>query len=252
MPDERQPPYMQVAERIRRRILDGELEEGAKLPPIRELARQEGVAVATMGRTLDHLQVEGYITTSRRGTFVANAPEVAPSSYDRITRVLRTGSVLGEGETMIVTSAELVAPPVYVAEIFGLDEGDQVVRRQWHTGKGKKRLMLAVTWHPAQFAAAVPELLSTAPGKGSDLLPKIQAATGRQVAAGRDDIHSRDADEREANFLGVRVGSPILAGVHRLWDDQGVIEYGEWCLPYRLVIGYEYSFEAAPEGVQPT
>ncbi|MFG2224581.1 GntR family transcriptional regulator [Streptomyces sp. NPDC048644] len=237
---------MQVAERIRRRILDGELEEGAKLPPIRELARQEGVAVATLGRSLDHLQVEGYITTSRRGTFVANAPEVAPSSYDRITRVLRTGSVLSEGETLTVTAAELVVPPLYIADIFALDEGDQVVRRQWHTGKGRQRLMLAVNWYPAAFAASVPELLSTAAGKSVNLLPRIQEAIGRRVTAGRDDLHGRDADAREANFLGVRVGSPILAGAHRLWDDEGVIEYGEWCLPHRLVVGYEYRFDAAP------
>ncbi|MFE5375168.1 GntR family transcriptional regulator [Streptomyces mirabilis] len=92
----------------------GNLEEGAKLPNQRELAQQEGVAIATLGRALDQLQVEGYIATSRRGTFVANAPEVAPSSYDRITRVLRTGSVLAEGETLIVTAAELIKPPLYV------------------------------------------------------------------------------------------------------------------------------------------
>ncbi|WP_256727265.1 GntR family transcriptional regulator [Streptomyces acidiscabies] len=66
-------PYMQVAERIRRRILDGVLKEGEKLPPVRELAKREGVSVATLGRSLDQLQVEGYITTSRKGTFVANA-----------------------------------------------------------------------------------------------------------------------------------------------------------------------------------
>lgn len=250
MTDPDQPPYMQVAERIRRRILDGDLKEGAQLPPVRELAKQEGVAIATLGRSLDHLQVEGYITTSRRGTFVANAPEVAPSSYDRITRVLRTGSVLGQGETMTVTSAELIIPPLYIAEIFQLDEGDQVVRRQWHTGKGMQRLLLAVTWYPAEFAAAVPELLSTAPGKGTGLLPRIAAATGRQPIAGRDDVHARDADAREANFLALRVGSPILAGAHRLWDDQGVIEYGEWCLPYRLVIGYEYEIDAVPDGIK--
>lgn len=246
--DRDQPPYMQVAERIRRRILDGQLREGAKLPPVRELAKQEGVAVATLGRSLDHLQVEGYITTSRRGTFVANAPSVAPSSYDRITRVLRTGSVLGAGETMRVTVAELVIPPQYIAELFGLDEGDQVVRRQWHTGKGAQRLLLAVTWYPAQFAALVPELLSIAPGKSAGLLPRIQEATGRRIIAGREDVHSRDADEREASFLGVRVGSPVLAGVHRLWDGEGVMEYEEWCLPYRLVIGYEYSFDAVSDG----
>ncbi|PZH18747.1 GntR family transcriptional regulator [Streptomyces sp. NTH33] len=240
-------PYMKVAERIRRRILDGDLAEGEKLPGQRELARAEGVSVATLGRALDQLQVEGYITTSRRGTFVANAPEIAPSSYDRITRVLRTGSVLAEGETMIVTAAELIKPPVYVADIFDLGEGDQVVRRQWHTGKGQQRTGLFVTWYPAHFAAAVPELLSTSRSSSPGLLPKIQQATGRRIKAGRDDIHGRDADAREANYLGLRIGSPILAGAHRLWDDEGVIEYGEWCLPYRLAIGYEYSFEAAPD-----
>ncbi|WP_236573642.1 GntR family transcriptional regulator [Streptomyces sp. GS7] len=241
-------PYMQVAERIRRRILDGALKEGEKLPPVRELARQEGVSVATLGRSLDQLQVEGYITTSRRGTFVANAPEVAPSGYDRITRVLRTGSVLADGETMIVTHAELIRPPQYISEIFDLSEGDQVVRRQWHTGKGQQRTGLFVTWYPAHFAAAVPELLSTAAKSSAGLLPKIQKAIGRRVVAGRDDIHGRDADVREANYLGLRTGSPILAGAHRLWDNDGVIEFGEWCLPYRLTVGYEYSFEAAPDG----
>ncbi|MEU1444684.1 GntR family transcriptional regulator [Streptomyces mirabilis] len=246
MPDT-EHPYMQVAERLRRRILDGALEEGEKLPAQRELARTEGVSVATLGKALDQLQVEGYITTSRKGTFVANAPSVAPSGYDRITRVLRTGSVLAEGETMIATAAELIRPPQYIAELFDLDEGDQVVRREWHTGKGQQRTGLYVTWYPAHFAAAVPELLSTSRKSSPGLLLKIQQATGRRITAGRDDIHGRDADAREANYLGLRIGSPILAGVHRLWDDQGVIEYGEWCLPYRLAVGYEYSFEAVPE-----
>ncbi|KUF13345.1 GntR family transcriptional regulator [Streptomyces silvensis] len=240
-------PYMRVAERIRRRILDGVLKEGEKLVPQRELAKQEGISIATLGRALDQLQVEGYITTTRRGTFVANAPAVAPSSYDRIARVQRTGSVLAAGETLIVTAAELVKPPQYVAELFDLNEGDQVVRRQWHTGKGQQRTGLFVTWYPAHFAAAVPELLSTSRVSSPGLLLKIQQATGRRVAHGRDDMHGRDADAREANFLALRVGSPILAGAHRLWDDQGVIEYGEWCLPYRLTVGYEYTFATAPD-----
>jgi GntR family transcriptional regulator len=244
---ETEHPYMRVAERIRRRILDGKLKEGEKLSAQRELAKTEGVSVATLGRALDQLQVEGYITTSRRGTFVANAPEVAPSGYDRITRVLRTGSVLAEGETMIVTAAELIKPPHYVAELFDLAEGDQVVRRQWHTGKGQQRTGLYVTWYPAHFAAAAPELLATSAKSSPGLLLKIQQATGRRPTAGRDDIHGRDADAREAGFLGLRIGSPILAGASRLWDNEGVIEYAEWCLPYRLTVGYEYSFDATAD-----
>ncbi|MEV5204925.1 GntR family transcriptional regulator [Streptomyces sp. NPDC053720] len=247
--DEQEPsqhPYQQVAAQLRQQILDGTLAEGAKLPNHRSLASEFGVAVATLQRALADLQVEGFIKTTQRGTFVANAPTVASSGWDRISRVLRTGSVLGEGETAIVTAAELVVPPLYVSELFSLDDGDQVVRRQWHTGRGEQRLMLAVTWYPAEFAALVPDLLSTSRSKAAGLLRTVIERTGRRPVAGRDDVHSRDADAREANYLGVKVGSPILAGAHRLWDDDGVVEYGEWCLPYRSVIGYEYRFDAAP------
>lgn len=246
------PPYMQVAQRIRTRILDGTLAEGEKLPPARELAAAEGVAVATLGRAIDHLQIEGYIRTSRRGTYVANAPAVTASAYERITRVLRTGSVLAQGETMRVTVPDIVRPPQYIAEIFDIDDGEQVVRRQWHTGRGSTRTMLAVTWYPIEFATAVPDLLNTSPSKGGGLLMRIAAATGRRPTHGRDDMHGRDADAREANFLALRVGSPILAGAHRIWDDKGVIEYGEWCIPYRLVIGYEYAIDASPEATAHT
>ncbi|MFE5369266.1 GntR family transcriptional regulator, partial [Streptomyces mirabilis] len=135
----------------------------------------------------------------------------------------------------------------YVAELFDLGEGDQVVRRQFHTGKGQQRTGLFVTWHLAHFAASVPELLSTSGRASASLLLKIQQVTGRRVKWGRDDVHSRDADAREANFLALKIGAPILAGAYRLWDDEGVVEYGEFCLPSRLTVGYEYSFEAAPE-----
>lgn len=243
------PTYMRLAETIRRRIHDGEdgYREGDKLPAQREWAAEFGVAVFTLNRALDQLQVEGLIETSRRGTYVADAPAATSSSRERIARVLRSGSILAEGETLRVTSASLVIPPRYVAEIFDLDPGTRVVRREWVSGKGIKRTMLQVTWYPGHFASLVPDLLSeareaTAP-HGS-LLNKIELATGRRVKAGRDDMHAREADEREANLLAVRKHSPILAGAHRLWDDEGCIEYGEWCLPYRLVIGYEYNLES--------
>ncbi|MFJ4799915.1 UTRA domain-containing protein [Streptomyces murinus] len=139
-----------------------------------------------------------------------------------------------------MTQATLIVPPLYVQDIFGLDDGDQVVMREWHVGRGSQRRGLHVAWYPVQFAALVPDLLSSDRTKVKSLLPKIIEATGRKPTHGRDDMHGRDADAREANYLGLRVGSPILAGAHRYWDDQGVIEYGEWCLPYRHVIGYEY------------
>ncbi|WP_197358343.1 UTRA domain-containing protein, partial [Streptomyces clavuligerus] len=162
------------------------------------------------------------------------------SARDRLARVQRVKSFLAEGETSRVTAAELVVPPLYVAEIFDLDPGDQVVRREWLAGRGRTRTVFAVTWYPAPFAVLVPELLSTAPGKNHGITARVLEATGRRITHARDDIHAREADAREAGALGLPVGSPIFAGAHRWSDTEGVVEYGEWCLPPRFTIGYEY------------
>jgi GntR family transcriptional regulator len=232
--------FTTIADHFRARILSGELEPGTKLPTNREISGQWQVAAATVSRALQALQVEGYIRTTPRGTFVAEDPRVTLSPRDRLARVARVKSILAEGETSRVTSATLVVPPLYVGELFDLDAGDQVVRREWIAGRGQTRSIFAVTWYPSQFAALVPDLLSTAPGKNAGLTARVLEATGRTIDAARDDMHAREADAREASALGLKVGTPILAGAHRWSDDDGVIEYGEWCLPPRFTIGYEY------------
>lgn len=229
-----------IADHFRTRILSGELAPGERLPTNREISGQWQVAAATVSRALQALQVEGFIRTTPRGTFVADDPRVALSSQDRLGRVQRVKSILADGETSRVTDAGLVVPPLYVAELFDLDPGDQVVRRQWISGRGQTRTAFAVTWYPAQFAAQLPDLLSTAPGKNAGLTARVLEVSGRSITHARDDMHARTADAREAAGLGVAVGSAILAGTHRWSDADGVIEYGEWCLPPRFTIGYEY------------
>jgi GntR family transcriptional regulator len=145
-----------------------------------------------------------------------------------------------DGETSIVTAAQLVVPPVYVADVFDLDHGDQVVRREYVAGRSNVRVLFAVDWFPAQFAVLVPDLLSTAPGKNDGLTARVLEATDRTITAARDDMHGRAADAREAAALGLAIGAPILAGATRWGDAAGIIQYSEWCLPTRLTIGYEY------------
>ena len=235
-----QPKHVRIAEQIRQQIRDGDLTEGQRLPAVREWAAELGVAVGTLRQAQSWLEIEGYIRTSPRGTFVHDSPPAGSSSYDRLLRMRRTGSVLASDETKAVREAALVIPPLYVQEIFDLEPGDQLVRREYVVGKGSRRRALVVTWHPAHFAAAVPDLLSTAPRKADDTIQQISETLGRTVTHGHDGMESREANEREASALGLATGSPILAHVHEWSDDEGLIEYGEQVLPPRTVIGYEY------------
>ncbi|AXG81165.1 GntR family transcriptional regulator [Streptomyces paludis] len=233
-------PNVRIAEHYRQLIRDGALSPGDQLPPVRVMSEEHGAATATVRAAMGWLRTEGWIVTTQRGSFVADRPANTATPADRLERIRRTGSVLGKGETKRVLSAGPVVPPLYVAEAFDQDPGGQLIRREYLVGTGQTRLMLEVDWLPAAFAELVPDVLSTAPGAGNDLLQQIERATGRRVAHGRDAMHSRTADAREASHLNIATGDPILAGAHEWSDAEGVIVYGEWCLPQRLTIGYEY------------
>ncbi|WP_326688442.1 GntR family transcriptional regulator [Streptomyces sp. NBC_01795] len=239
--------FMSIAAELRDQVLAGTLVPGDKLPTIKELAASYRCAGATAQRALGQLVVEGVVRTSPRGSFVADEAPVSLSPAERAVLARRTGSILAEGETAVVTAAELVVPPLYVSEIFDLDHGDQVVRREYVVGRSRTRSMLAVDWFPAHFAAQVPDLLSTAPGKVRGLLSKVLETVGRTPTSARDDMHAREADQREAHHLGIPPGAPTLAGAHRWSDADGMILYGEWCLPPRMTLSYETAPAPAQE-----
>ena len=59
-------------------IASGVVEEGARLPTIRQLARDLGVAEGTVARAFRELEREGWIETRRRHGSFARRPQSAP------------------------------------------------------------------------------------------------------------------------------------------------------------------------------
>jgi len=69
------PLYQQVANSLRRQIVDGTIAVGDQLPPHRQLAVQFGVSVITINKALSGLVSEGVLNSRvGRGTFVAVRP----------------------------------------------------------------------------------------------------------------------------------------------------------------------------------
>ncbi|WP_088320541.1 GntR family transcriptional regulator [Kineosporia sp. R_H_3] len=66
------PPYEQVRAGIAGRIDDGSLPVGTRLPPVRTLATDLGLAANTVARAYRELEEAGLVETAgRRGTLVA-------------------------------------------------------------------------------------------------------------------------------------------------------------------------------------
>lgn len=78
-PDARRAPYLQLADIIRRRIVDGEVEIGRRIPSMTELEAEFGLARNTIKKAFDVLKAEGIVEAEKgRGLFVVKAPDSEP------------------------------------------------------------------------------------------------------------------------------------------------------------------------------
>ncbi len=81
------PPYARIAADLRRRIIEGELAPGDRVPSTRQVAAQWGVALATATRALAELRREGLVRAEPRvGTVVAEPPPALPPPPGAATR----------------------------------------------------------------------------------------------------------------------------------------------------------------------
>ncbi len=73
-PDDPRPPYEQLRAAIAARAADGRLAPGTRMPTVRGLAADQGLAVNTVARVYRELEADGVVVTEgRRGTFVARS-----------------------------------------------------------------------------------------------------------------------------------------------------------------------------------
>ena len=88
-----EPPYEQVRRQIAQGAAKGSLEPGRKLPPVRQLATDLGLAANTVAKAYKALENDGVIEThGRGGTLIATRKigdaeaEQAAETYVRIAR----------------------------------------------------------------------------------------------------------------------------------------------------------------------
>src|SRR5215469_6065514 len=83
---DRRPLYQQLAEGIAQQIRNGALPLGTRLPPLRELAKRQAVALVTASQAYEALAAEGLVEArTGRGTFVAFDAEAVEAPAARRT-----------------------------------------------------------------------------------------------------------------------------------------------------------------------
>lgn len=238
------PPYLQITTHYRDRILAGELKDGDRLPSVRQLCDEWGVANATAAKVLKTLAGEGLavIAGHRQAGSVVSTRVLGQAPQDLMRAVRASGRIYPEGVTGRVTVAELVAdPPGRVLGGLGLD-GGPVIRRRRVTAREADGLVVSVStsWLDGGLADSAPLLL------GTDRIPEgtvgyIEAVTGARVSSGVDQVRVVSLDAETAGEFGVAAGTATVGGSNWWRDGVGnVVEFGEFCVHPEHTLTYTY------------
>lgn len=103
------PIYFQLAERINRQIVRGDLKAGERLPSVREMALQSGLNPNTVQRTYSELERMGIVETRRgQGTYVTEE-EWRLQELRRQMKEEQIQGFIREMEEMGYTSEEILS-----------------------------------------------------------------------------------------------------------------------------------------------
>ena len=99
-PTSHRPPFEQVRSQLAAAIETGALAPAHRLPPVRRMARDLGLAVNTVARAYRELELAGYVETrGRHGTFVQSTPSPTRSAARDLARAfVRDVRALGIGD----------------------------------------------------------------------------------------------------------------------------------------------------------
>ncbi|WP_159706894.1 GntR family transcriptional regulator [Arthrobacter sp. 18067] len=104
------PPYEQIRRQLSSLIAVGVLEPGSRLPTVRSLAADLGIAAGTVARAYKELEQSGLIESRRRNGTVVVGPPPAPHGAVRadsavmaaVDGLLRTARDAGIGDDTLI------------------------------------------------------------------------------------------------------------------------------------------------------
>jgi len=170
-----QRKFEQVADAIRRKIVDGTYATGERLPNEDTLANEHQVARPTIRQALDQLRAEGRIVTrSSTGSFVTRPARLRRVSTDLSTPgpdrgwwlMMRQSGLEPVSKLTVQTAA---APPD-VTDLLGLDHGASVLIRHRIQGvEGERPMQVTISYVPLDVVERIPVLTEDSTGHGGGI-----------------------------------------------------------------------------------
>lgn len=226
--DRPDPPFRQIADTIRDEIRRGGIKPGERVPSVRTIVRDFGVAMATAQRALSVLREERYIEPQSGLGNVVTLPEAwGTAASDTAWRSRIVGRVYSDGEHARITDAGTAKASKRVATALGVRTSATVIRRMRVRYSGEQPVAMSTSWFKGTHRSAAPKLL--VPERVIEgTFSYLAQATNRRPASWRDEYEPGIATAVEVERLQLRDGALVTRGRNWIYDELGeTLEYGE-------------------------
>ena len=198
------PPYLQIADYLRGKILDGTYQEGDRLPSENDLVSEWGVAPNTVRAAIAHLRTEGRVVTRHgRGSFVRVQERRRKVGTDRSWADILARSGDRDATTFGIRRDPC---PDWVAERLGIEAGEPVtVRHRLLRAEGQPPSFLSVSWHPEWIVQQIPDLANPTEHRG---MKGMHEQLGLRLWMD-DAWNSRNPTEEERALLQLEPGDTV-------------------------------------------
>ncbi|WP_217565698.1 GntR family transcriptional regulator [Streptomyces sp. GbtcB7] len=223
-----QPPYLRIADELRRRIGEHVWEPGDRLPSRVQIGQEFGVGENVVRRAQELLISQGLLEgRAGSGTYVAepqqrvrvvrSSAREQPNGSPFRTDMKAVGK-LGDWESR--TDAKVPAPADIAARL-GVDEGAMCVRTSYEFLADGRPVQLSTSWEPYDLTAGTLVVLPEGgPHAGAGVVNRM-AAIGITVSHALEQPEPRQATAEEASLLGIQKAALVTHIRRTYYSNQG-------------------------------
>lgn len=225
------PLYFQIAQRIEKAILNGELPAGSRLENEVSLGERLGLSRPTVRRAIQDLVDKGLLVRRRGiGTQVVHGQVTRgvelTSLYEDLSRS-------GQKPSTKILEYKITKADSKMAEKLGIELGSDVIYMRRLRAADNVAVSIMENWLPAEFFDITEADLN------EHGLYQILRARGVTIRVAKQKIGARKASTQESTDLGIEKNASLLTMDRTAYDNSGrAIEFGHHC--YRPDL---YSFE---------
>lgn len=233
---EGRPAYLQIADDLRRRILDGELQEGDQLPTAQEIMQDYGVSRIVVRSAIGVLRAEGLVRSQQgSGTYVRQHRPVKKRFMGDLYAKRPTASPMAQSAAAAGKRADWeyqsrsTTATRAIGERLGVPAEDPVMRTEYRFFVDESPTMLSTSYEPLALTAGTP-IEQPEAGPVTGVVPRMDSI-GVHITHVTEDVYSRAPRPYEVDKLEIPQGVPVMTIERTYYAEDRAVETADIVVP---------------------